>query len=81
MPDPCKMISADIKAEYQPLPKADMANVLLSQDAALLIDGSALKEGSLNFSRLWRLKLNPYCELVASDNVFTDSATVPCDLQ
>ena len=29
MPDPYKIISTDIKAEYQPLPKADMANVLL----------------------------------------------------
>ena len=28
MPDPYKMMSTDIKAEYQPLPKADMANVL-----------------------------------------------------
>ena len=81
------MISTDIKAEYQPLPKTDMANVLLSQNAALLIDGSALQKGLLNFSHLWRLKLNPYCDLVASDNiifvkrVFTDKAAVPCNLQ
>ena len=44
-----------------------MANVLHSEDAALLVDGSALKDGLLNFSHLWNLKLN--CHLVASDNI------------
>ena len=28
MPDPYKMISTDIKAEYQPLTKANMVNTL-----------------------------------------------------